>query len=258
MSSEATSRVHAGTGKESIAGSVLVIGLGEVGGPLQEIIGARYDTVGIDLEPIDFHGRCEVMHICYPYTGTDFIRKTAEYVYRYSPRVTIVNSTVAPGTTRAIQDETGFLIAHSPVRGKHSKMNEDLINYVKFVGSTDQDFSRTVAEHFQSLGMRTRILSSPEATELAKLTETTYFAQLIAWAQEVERYCDDLNLNYDEVVSFYEKISFFPPVGYFPGLIGGHCILPNIEILKTVFTSAILDAIQESNQLKIERERRSG
>ena len=37
--------------------------------------------------------------------------------------------------------------------------------------------------------MKTKLLSSPEATEIAKLTETTYFGLLIAWAQEVERYC---------------------------------------------------------------------
>ena len=79
--------------------------------------------------------------------------------------------------------------------------------------------------------MKTRLLSSPEATEIAKLTETTYFGLLIAWAQEVERYCMELGANYDEVVSFYDEIKFFPPAKYFPGAIGGHCVMPNIAIL---------------------------
>ena len=64
--------------------------------------------------------------------------------------------------------------------------------------------------------MKTKLLSSPEATEIAKLSETTYFGVLIAWAQEVERYCRKLGINYDEVVSFYDEIEFFPPVKYFP------------------------------------------
>ena len=73
------------------------------------------------------------------------------------------------------------------------------------------------AEHFESIGMRSRTLASPETTELAKLTETTYFGLMIAWAQEVERYCDELGPDYDEIVSFYEDVAFFPPVKYFPG-----------------------------------------
>jgi UDP-N-acetyl-D-mannosaminuronate dehydrogenase len=103
--------------------------------------------------------------------------------------------------------------------------------------------------------MKTKILSSPEATELAKLAETTYFGLLIAWAQEVERYCDQLSLDYDEIASIYEEIGFFPPVRYFPGVIGGHCVLPNIRILKQKFDSEILEAIEHSNREKIRRER---
>ena len=77
---------------------------------------------------------------------------------------------------------------------------------------------------------------------------------MIAWAQEVERYCDRLGANYDEVASFYEEIKFFPPVKYFPGVIGGHCVMQNIEILNKCDPSVILEAIKASNQMKIERE----
>jgi UDP-N-acetyl-D-mannosaminuronate dehydrogenase len=229
---------------------VLVVGLGEVGKPLLELVSERYPAVGIDIEPVEFRGECGVMHICYSFEGDEFVQQTAAYVKEYTPGLTIVNSTVAPGTTRAIYDATGAPIVHSPVRGKHHKMKEELRHYAKFVGGIAEEWSLRAAEHFQSLGMETAILSSPEATELAKLTETTYFGLMIAWAQEVERYCDRLSLDYSEVVSFYKEIDFFPSVEYFPGLIGGHCVMPNIEILKTVFESAILEAIEDSNRLK--------
>ena len=104
--------------------------------------------------------------------------------------------------------------------------------------------------------MKTRVLSSPEATELAKLTETTYFGLIIAWAQEVERYCDQLGLDYDEVVSIYEEVPFFPRVKYFPGAIGGHCVMSNIGILSKVSHSDILKAIEASNRRKIDRDSR--
>jgi hypothetical protein len=51
-------------------------------------------------------------------------------------------------------------------------------------------------------------------------------------------------------------VKFFPPVKYFPGVIGGHCVMPNIEILSRIGPSDILAAIQASNAAKIEREAR--
>ena len=72
----------------------------------------------------------------------------------------------------------------------------------------------------------------------------------------MERYCDQLGLDYDEVVSFYEQVKFFPPVKYFPGIIGGHCVMPNIDILSRVGQSEILKAIKSSNRNKIDREAR--
>jgi len=77
---------------------------------------------------------------------------------------------------------------------------------------------------------------------------------MIAWAQEVERYCDRAGQDYAEVVSFYDEIKFFPSVKYFPGVIGGHCVMPNINILSKFEDSSILAAIKKSNQEKIARE----
>jgi UDP-N-acetyl-D-mannosaminuronate dehydrogenase len=239
----------------SIPGAVLVVGLGEVGRPLLEVASMHHQTIGLDVTPptgrID---RVDVMHVCYPFEIKDFVGVTAGYIERFGPGVTIINSTVGVGTTRAVAERTGAAVVHSPVRGKHARMREELLNYTKFVGALDPEAGKLAAQHFESLGMRTSILSSPEATELAKLTETTYFGLLIAWAQEIERYCDRLGPDYGEVASFYEEIRFLPPVKYFPGVIGGHCVMPNIEILSTLFDSTILKAIQASNRTKAERE----
>jgi UDP-N-acetyl-D-mannosaminuronate dehydrogenase len=237
-----------------MSASVLVIGLGEIGKPLFELIKTKYNVIGVDIEPVELNGECEIMHICYPFEIDNFISQSVAYINQYKPKMTVINSTVAPGTTRAIYQATGSSIVHSPVRGKHLKMRQELIFYTKCIGGIKEEFSQVVAEHFESLGMKTKVLSSPEATELAKLTETTYFGILIAWAQEVERYCDQLLVNYNEIASYYDEIAYLPPVRYFPGVIGGHCVLPNIAILKTMFKSDILDGIQKSNELKKIRE----
>jgi UDP-N-acetyl-D-mannosaminuronate dehydrogenase len=129
-------------------------------------------------------------------------------------------------------------------------MQGEMLHYVKFVGALDPASGQRAVEHFEDVGMKTKLLTSPEASEIAKLTETTYFGLMIAWAQEVERYCTKLGANYDEVVSFYDEIKFFPPVKYFPSVIGGHCVMPNISILRQQFHSGLLEAIVKSNTLK--------
>jgi UDP-N-acetyl-D-mannosaminuronate dehydrogenase len=233
--------------------SVVVVGLGEVGRPLFELINDKHPVTGIDIDPVITDGTCAVLHICYPFNER-FISTAVKYIEEKGPALTIINSTVAPGTTRAIYDIVKRPIAYSPVRGKHVKMKQDMHRYVKFIGGIDESAGLRAAEHFQSIGMNTKVLSSPEAAELAKLTETTYFGVLIAWAQEVERYCAQFGVDYDQVVSFYSEIPFLPPVKYFPGIIGGHCVMPNIAILKRIFDSDLLDAIVASNEMKTRQE----
>jgi|SRR6266513_537191 len=234
--------------------TVVIVGLGEVGKPLLEIMKSGYQTFGVDINQSALISECDVMHICFPFQNGNFVGQVVEYIHQYRPALTVINSTVAPGTTRRVAVESGTAVVNSPVRGKHARMQEEMLRYTKFVGALDPQSGQHAVEHFEKVGMKTRLLSSPEASELAKLSETTYFGLLIAWAQEVERYCDHLNLNYDEVVSIFEEITFFPPVKYFPGIIGGHCVMPNIEILSQLGHSEFLHAIKWSNRNKTARE----
>lgn len=236
--------------------NIVVIGMGEVGKPLCDLISRHHNVLPVDVAPVPAPDRVQVMHVCYPFQIRDFIGETERYIHHFRPELTIIDSTVAVGTTRAIAQRTGARVVHSPVRGKHIRMKEELELYIKFIGALEREDGLKAARHYQSAGFKTKLLSSPEATELAKLTETTYFGVMIAWAQEVERYCDQAGANYDEIISFYDEIKFFPPVKYFPGIIGGHCVMPNIEILRNFQPSAILDAIRRSNGLKADREAR--
>lgn len=234
---------------------VVIVGLGEVGKPLFELASRHHQVIGVDIAPPEQQiGKVDVLHICFPYEIKDFVGETARYIGLFKPAVTIINSTVGIGTTRAIAERTGTPVVNSPVRGKHVRMLEELQHYTKFVGAIDYASAQLAARHFESMGLKTKVLAAPEATELAKLTETTYFGLMIAWAQELERYCDRIKQDYAEVTSFYDEIKFFPPVKYFPGAIGGHCVMPNIEILSKFEDSAMLRAIKVSNQKKLARD----
>jgi len=230
--------------------TVVIVGLGEIGKPLLDIMKGRYRTFGVDVNQPAPVSQCDVMHICFPFQSDKFVRQVVEYIHQYRPALTVINSTVAPGTTRSIAVESGTAVVNSPVRGKHARMQKELLHYTKFVGALDPRSGQRAVEHFEGIGMKAKLLASPEASEIAKLTETTYFGLMIAWAQEIERYCAKLGANYDEVVSFYEEIKFFPPVKYLPGEIGGHCVMPNIDILLQKFPSGLLQAIVKSNTLK--------
>jgi UDP-N-acetyl-D-mannosaminuronate dehydrogenase len=225
--------------------AALVVGLGEVGGPLLEILREAHHAAGRDIEERPFRG-VQVLHICFPFTS-DFVSSAARYVSLYEPKVVVVNSTVVPGTTREVQEKTGVAAVYSPVRGKHAQMTDELRRYRKFVAGTSAQAVALVAEHFAAAGITTQRMSSPEALELAKLLETTYFGVLVAWAQEMDRFAEAADADYWETIDFFGEIDFFPPVGFQPGYIGGHCVMPNLELLEQVRRSPFIDAMRESN-----------
>jgi UDP-N-acetyl-D-mannosaminuronate dehydrogenase len=229
---------------------VVVVGLGEVGRPLLNILSRSFECAGVDLAPVDIHRPCSVLHICYPFQIRNFISITANYVARYDPRLTILHCTVAPGTTRELQDAIGDKrLAYSPVRGKHVRMEADMIRYKKFVAASSPEVAQEAATHLSNAGFQTSVFRTPEIGELSKLVETTYLGLLVAWAQEVERFAAPYGASAEEINAFIQEIDFLPS-HIFPGHIGGHCVMPNIEILRSKFDSRFLDAIVESNELK--------
>jgi UDP-N-acetyl-D-mannosaminuronate dehydrogenase len=227
----------------------LVVGLGEVGEPLARILERCAPVMRQDLEPREFNEPAGTMHICFPFTdGAKFIEAAIGYIKRFNPELTIINSTVLPGTTRAIARVAKVPICYSPVRGKHTRMTEALLDYTKFVAGNDDEAVTAGIEHFQFAGMKTQRIRSLETLELAKLAETTYFGVCIAFAQELNRYANATGADYDEAVEFFKEVEFLPAQTYFPGFIGGHCVIPNIDLLLKVASSPLLEAVLDSNQ----------
>ncbi|HEY7015612.1 MAG TPA: hypothetical protein VH480_22790 [Streptosporangiaceae bacterium] len=228
--------------------AVLVVGLGEIGDPLLGILREAHQAAGRDIEDRPFDG-VQVLHLCFPYSS-DFVLAASRYVSLYEPRVVVINSTVIPGTTREIHEKTGVQAVYSPVRGKHTRMTDELRRYRKFVAGTSAQAVALVEDHFSAAGLTTQRMSSPEALELAKLLETSYFGVLVAWAQEMDRFAEAAGADYWETTGFFEEIDFFPPVSFQPGFIGGHCVMPNLELLEQVRRSPFIDAMRESNRCR--------
>ena len=227
----------------------IVAGMGEVGRPLHTILSKVYDCVGIDVAPAEVNRPCEVLHICYPFQIRDFVGTTVSYVEKYRPELVVINSTVSVGTTRKVQERVSCPIVYSPVRGKHVKMEQELVRYKKFIGGSDPASMDHAKRHFEGAGMKVGIFRNSETAEVSKLLETTWLGILVGWAQEIERMAEQCGASYEEVNLFIEEIDFLPS-NVFPGHIGGHCVMPNIAILRERFRSKMLDAVVESNEAK--------
>lgn len=229
-------------------GKTLVVGLGEVGKPLARVLESNGPVLRHDLEPVAIDDPIGIMHICFPFRRQDaFCQAVDEYARRFGPELIIVNSTVIPGTTRMIERTTGIDTCYSPVRGKHIEMEAALRSYRKFIAGSSMPAVERAEAHFRDAGMETERMSSPEALELAKLAETTYFGVLIAFAQELNRYAASAGVDYAELPNFFKEINFLPRSSYYPGFIGGHCVIPNINLLLQMADSPLLQAVLGSN-----------
>lgn len=228
---------------------VLIVGVGEVGSALGEVLERNLCVSRVDLEPVAITDPVDVMHLCFPYhTRDQFVEAAVDYIEQFKPALTIVNSTVVPGTVRAIAERTGSRIAYSPIRGKHARMVQELLHYTKFVAALDPTVAEAAEQHFRAVGMRTRRMSHLESLEMAKLGETSYFGVLVAFAQEFNRLTAAVGGDYDEAITFFDEIDFLPMVRYYPGFIGGHCVIPNIHLLRKIASSPLLEAVLESNR----------
>jgi UDP-N-acetyl-D-mannosaminuronate dehydrogenase len=251
--------------------TVLVIGLGEIGHALFALFAEakeKFDVYGIDLnqkkmEDLEQNeekipSKINTLQVCLPCGSPEkFVEIIEAYSIQYGPKLVIINSTVPPGTTLKVAARCKCLVAHSPSRGVHinsEHMIWEMKRWTKYVGGATEEASRAAKIHFEKLGLKTKILKSCQETELAKLFETTYRAWMIACFQEMHRISSTFNADFNEVVDFLEdthRQRFDRPV-MFPGVIRGHCLIPNTELLLKSYDSEMLRLILESNEKRKE------
>ncbi len=210
----------------------LILGAGEVGRALHEVLSPFHETTLADLDPPELEG-IEILHIAFPY-GAAFESEVKAYRRRYRPRLTVVHSTVPVGTCEALG------VTHSPIRGNHADMARSIKAFVKFVGGRDAD---EVAEYFNRAGIRPMICRESRTTELGKLLCTTFYGVLIEYTKAAEIRCDREGVPFAEAWTLFQQTynegyaAIGRPDYQRPILapmqrrIGGHCVLPNLDLL---------------------------
>jgi UDP-N-acetyl-D-mannosaminuronate dehydrogenase len=250
---------------------VLIIGLGEIGHTLFALLNdaqESFTVYGLDLDQAKMNAlgqikekitnKIDTLHVCLPCSSPEKFAEVVEgYVDQFNPKLAIINSTVPPGTTLKVAEKCKCLVAHSPARGVHKSAEHmiwEMKRWTKYVGGANEAAAKAAQVHFEKLGLKVKVLKSCRETELAKLFETTYRAWMIACFQEMHRISKAFDADFNETVDFLEdthRVRFDRPV-MFPGVIGGHCLIPNTELLLKSYDSDFLRLILKSNERRKE------
>ena len=224
----------------------IVVGLGEIGLPLRKLLSKSFIVEGYDINsklipknlkkneilPIRF------LHICIPYTK-NFNSQILKLEKKFHPEGIVIHSTIKPSTTFNIQRKLQIPVIYSPTRGVHKRMLKDLRRYTKFFAiENNAPNKKWACTEFVRLlkksGLKTKQMSSPITLELGKIIcDTSYYGWLINFAQISKIIADKEKVDYDEMWSFADEIHKFlgnrPKM--FPGFIGGHCVIPNLQLI---------------------------
>jgi len=220
-----------------------IIGMGEVGKALYEILSPVYDTIGIDIQD-DPRFHADIMHICIPYS-TSFLSTIRKYSEIQKPRFILNHSTVPVGTTEAISRETLIPSFHSPIRATHPHMKQGILTYLKYLSYDNERFyeAQDISLYLKQAGIESKVIPHTSHTELMKLLELSRYGVYLAFAKEQESICQKFCMEYGEIVTQFEESSneglrklgrdsMQQPILYpFKDYVGGHCTVENMEVM---------------------------
>jgi hypothetical protein len=229
----------------------LVIGMGEVGSAVYTTLYKYNDVQTLDITGLqEIELPIDVLHICIPHSK-QFIAIVKDYIKQYSPKATIVYSTVPIGTCEAI----GSQVAHSPVEGKHPRLADSMARFTRWIGCRNSATRRLVKEIWENI-VDCKLVDSSRYTEALKLCSTSKYGINLVWADYTANLAKDLGMDYEFFKEFDEDYNRLYTKLHFPnfrkfvldapeGKIGGHCVVPNAELLDRQYPSKMLKMIKE-------------
>ena len=231
-----------------------ILGYGETG----RAIAKFYKNPKIkDLNRDDGLNGVDVLHVCIPWRS-DFVKIVKREIKKIKPKLTIIHSTIAPGTTKklALSLSKGLrMIVHSPIRGMHPNLYEGIKTFVQYIGADNKKARELAKKHLESLGIKTKVFRPSVTTEIGKLLDTNYYGLCVAWHGEMKKICDKYEIDFEKAVTDFNKTynegykklgkpNVVRPVLYPPKMgITGHCLIPNAELLRKYYKSKALDFI---------------
>ena len=245
----------------------VVAGLGEIGTPILKLLSKNSKIIGFDVntklmnkqkfKKFEAHPT-SFLHIAIP-ASSKFDSNIKKLFKKFDPECIVIHSTISPGTTQRIQKKTSVPIIYSATRGVHKRMMKDLLRYTKFFAISQNAPRKSWAvsqfkTKMKKSGIKTKKMSKPETLELAKIIcDTSYLGWLINYAQISSTIAQNHRVNYDEMWEFSDEIDKFlgnRPKMY-PGFIGGHCVIPNLELMH----NETLNLIKKMNDTYLKKQK---
>lgn len=148
--------------------------------------------------------------------------------------IIILESTVMPKATHesigkiienktSMKADTDFYLAHCPERAFPGNLIYELVNNDRIIGSDTEKGKLLTKELYSSFCKGDLLLAGTVTAEVAKLSENTFRAVNIAFANELALISENLEINVEDVIALANK---HPRVNiHSPGAgVGGHCI----------------------------------
>jgi len=224
----------------------LIIGGGEIGNSLYEILAKEYECDlydskhGVGPLKVFKENNYDIIHICFPY-NEHFVQAVKDYQMMFNPLYTVIHSTVPMGTSEELH------AVHSPCMGIHPHLADSMLTFTKFLSGED---AGAVSDYFRRAGMTVYITDEQKTTELMKVLSTTFYGVCIEYTKEVKRLCKEQGVpfefwtlwtnNYNQGYKRLNHPEYARP-NLVPNLarIGGHCILPNKDFIDNKFTKLL-------------------
>jgi len=235
--------------------NIAIVGYGEIGKSLEQVYNdySEFKLTIIDKNFITGDKNIDIMNICLPLVDF-FDTVVVNYIKKYNPKLCIIHTSTTPGITERIAGRVSCSVVHSPVRGVHPNLYDGLKTFKKYIGYVDNEGKELCECHYNELKIPFESIKGPANTELAKLYSTTYYGLCIAFHGEMKKHFEELNLNYDIITDWNKtyndgykelgKEDVVRPVLTPPDkFIGGHCVIPNTELLRGIFQSKAFDLI---------------
>ena len=233
----------------------IILGVGEVGKAILSLYKEnKIKVVGKDINDHKTYKNVNFLNICIPYND-DFLETVVNEIEKLKPKITIIHSTVPIGTTQKLKKITNAKLAHSPVVGSHPFLKKSLKTFTKYVSANDKKTFLKIKKHFKLLKIKSKYAESFTNTETAKLLCTSYYGVCIAWHYYMNEICkkhnvdfsfiQDWNKNYNDGYSKNKLSKYNRPILYPPESkkIGGHCVIPNADILKKTNLNPFIENI---------------
>ena len=226
----------------------LVVGIGQIGSAVLRVLSEeKYNVYSRDLNNEHIKADIDILHICFPYSE-DFVKEVKKYRVKYKPQLVIIYSTVPVGTTKSIKHAV-----HSPIEGKHPRLYYSVKAGIRWIGYNDNE-DKMLAQKIWGAITRYQSVEDSDWTEFLKLASTSKYGINIVWANYMDKVSKHLCMPYDYVKRWDQdynalysmlkmrsirKFVLDPP----GGVISGHCIVPNAELLDKQFPNDMVKMI---------------